>query len=118
METEPNDNIENKESMYQIRTSWVSEHISKIIIGLIISSVISVAGMAINLYLNSRFIPFDEADKLIKLDVAALQRAADQAKVDHEKVIILEQVVIPMQKDIIEIKEDTRDIKNYLLNTP
>jgi hypothetical protein len=115
MESEHIENIENKENVYQIRTSWVTEHVSKIIIGLIISSVISVAGMAINLYLNSRFIPFDEADRLIKLDVTALQRAADQAKTDHEKVLILEQVVIPMQKDIVEIKQDTRDIKNYLL---
>jgi len=97
----------------QIHT-LISENIVKVVVTLVITTLISLSGVFFNLYLTSRIVPLNEADRIIGISIQALEKGAEQQREDHEKLIILEQVVIPMKEDVKEIKGDVKEIKNLI----
>lgn len=108
-------NTNKNEPMETTKEHWVTEHITKIIVGLIVTTVFSMVVAAFNLYLTARISPLNEVDRSIQKDVQALFDGDTQRKIDHDKVLKIEEKIEGIESGIAEIKSDTRDIKNYLL---
>lgn len=100
--------------MEAVQDHWITRHIKEIVIGLVISTLISVVVGLFNLYIANRLYPLDETDRLLKRDVQALFAGENERKVDHDKILKIEEKIEGIEKGIGDIKSDTRDIKNYL----
>jgi hypothetical protein len=70
----------------------------------------------LNLYLVSQLAPIVQDLGLLGQRVEAIEEEHGIYQSDHERVVILEQVIIPIREDITEIKQDIKDIKSLLNN--
>ena len=94
---------------------WAVRHIKEIIIGLIISTVVSMVGTIGTLYMANRLAPFAETDRRLEQDVQALFEGDVQRRGDHDKITAVEAKIGAIEKNVNDIKSDVKDIRNYLL---
>lgn len=93
---------------------WISRHVKEIIIGLIVTTLISMVVALFNLYVASRIYPLNKVDEQLQKDVQALFESDTERKVDHDKVVKIEQQIEGMQENLNNIREDVTFIRNYL----
>lgn len=88
----------------QVHTySWVAEHFTKVIITVIITAIISLVSTIATLFISLERATNQQQYDAMGFRIEALEEGEIERKIDHEKVIILEQNVIDINKKLDRI---------------